>query len=56
MNVAVCSVQIRFPDQDAFICPFDSYDCNHVEYSEEAESIEAWLEGVFQDAIIYRQS
>ena len=52
MDAAVCSVKIRFIDQDYFRQPFDSYDSNHVEYSEKENSLEACMEGVFRYAFL----
>ena len=46
MDVVVFSVNIRFLGQDYFIWTFDLHGCDNVEYSEEAESIEAYLEVV----------
>ena len=43
-----------FPNHDDFRWIFDYYGCNNVGYYEEAESIEAWLGGVFQDTVIYQ--
>ena len=37
-----------FPCQDGFWRPFSAHVCNHVEYTEELESVETSLEGVPQ--------
>ena len=43
MDALVCRIEVCFSDHDTFLRPFEAHDCNHVEYPEEAESIEARL-------------
>ena len=45
-----------FFNQYAFKRPFEAHGCNHVEYSDKAESIETRLLGVSKYLVVYGQA